>query len=250
MTLLNQMMNNELLLQSKNDIPFPEAQLTIHQPTISEISLIGEENFFAGCQLFNLSKDKLSDEDKTGLEDKDNFDIIMSIVNSKEKMKYKNSISLLLTLLFPMYSFKFTDTDIILMSKENSSRINKENFDVFKDILNAMFLLEEVDGALEYNPADARAKKIADKLKKSKEKNARSKEQQESTVAILSTYVSILSVGLNKDKNDLMEYTVFQLKDEFQRFQKKQSFDVYVQAKMAGATELEEVDNWMDKIHP
>ena len=244
-------MNNELLLQSKNDIPFPEAQITIHQPTINEISLIGEENFFAGCQLFNFSKDKLSDEDKTGLEDKDNFDIFMSIVNSKEKIKYKNSVLLLLTLLFPSYMIKFTETDIILISQENSSRINKENFDVFKDILNAMFLLSEIEnGALEYNPVDARAKKIADKLKKFKEKNARSKEQQESKVAILSTYVSILSVGLQKDKNQLMEYTVFQLKDEFQRYQKKQSFDVYVQAKMAGATELEEVDNWMEKIHP
>jgi len=29
----------------------------------------------------------------------------------------------------------------------------------------------------------------------------------------------------------------------------KQSFDMYIKAKMAGAQDLEEVDNWMDDIH-
>ena len=29
----------------------------------------------------------------------------------------------------------------------------------------------------------------------------------------------------------------------------KQSFDIYMQAKIAGATGLDEVDHWMDKIH-
>ena len=36
---------------------------------------------------------------------------------------------------------------------------------------------------------------------------------------------------------------------EFTRFQKKQSFDAYVQAKIAGAKDLEEVENWMEDIH-
>ena len=47
-----------------------------------------------------------------------------------------------------------------------------------------------------------------------------------------------------------MHYTVFQLKDECKRYQIKQSFDMYVQAKMAGAKDLDEVDNWMEDIHP
>jgi hypothetical protein len=46
-----------------------------------------------------------------------------------------------------------------------------------------------------------------------------------------------------------MDYTVYQLKDEFKRFQLKQSFDIHLQARMAGAKDLEEVDNWMDDIH-
>ena len=44
-------MLNDLLLLSKNDIPFIGAQINIHQPTIKEIALIGEDNFFSGCEM-------------------------------------------------------------------------------------------------------------------------------------------------------------------------------------------------------
>jgi hypothetical protein len=76
-------MLGELLLLSGNDIPFQEAQVTIHQPTLKEIAYIGEEAFFIGCELLNFSKDILSDEDKTNLEDKTNFEVFMSIMRDK-----------------------------------------------------------------------------------------------------------------------------------------------------------------------
>ena len=51
---------------------------------------------------------------------------------------------------------------------------------------------------------------------------------------------------MNKDINDLMNYTLYQLFEEFKRYQKKVEYDLMIQAKMAGATGLEEVDNWME----
>jgi len=33
--------SDEFSIFSKNDIPFPEAQLNIHQPTLKQIGLIG-----------------------------------------------------------------------------------------------------------------------------------------------------------------------------------------------------------------
>jgi len=49
-------MINDLLLLSGNDIPFVEAQISIHQPTLKEISFIGEDIFFIGCEFLNFSK--------------------------------------------------------------------------------------------------------------------------------------------------------------------------------------------------
>jgi hypothetical protein len=62
-----------LSLMCGTDIPVPECQLVIHQPSIREISLIGERNFFIGAQTLCISKNKLISEDKTGLENTTNF---------------------------------------------------------------------------------------------------------------------------------------------------------------------------------
>ena len=53
-------MLSDLLLLSGNDIPFPEAQVTIHQPTLKEIAYIGEEAFFLGCGFLDFSKNVLN----------------------------------------------------------------------------------------------------------------------------------------------------------------------------------------------
>lgn len=245
-------MNNELLLLSKNDIPFIEAQVNIHQPTIKEISLIGEESFLIGCQFLNFSKNKIPPEGKIGLENKSDFEILMSIMTIKQNVPGRNDAINVLTLLFPDFEFKFTPTDIILFNKNFSTRINKENFDVFKNILVDMFDLKgDEQAAGDYNPADGLARKIAEKLKKRHERLARMQNAGAAEkVAIFSRYISILTVGNHHDMNDLMEYTVYQLKDEFKRFQLKQNFDAYMKAKLAGAKDLDEVDNWMDDIHP
>ena len=245
-------MNNDLLLLSKNDIPFTQARVNIHQPTLREISFIGEESFHIGCQFLNFSIDKLSSEDKSHLIDKTDFEVFMSVMNSKEKARYKVDALLVLTLLFPDYHIKLEIDKIILEAKENlfSSSINQLNFDAFKEILVSMFCLndtEQKEGS--YNPADQYAAKIAEKLKKRQSQLAKEKGVDLKKVSIYSRYVSILAVGEQKDINELMDYSVYQLRAEFKRFQKKQEFDFYIQAKMAGAKDLEDVDNWMDEIH-
>lgn len=243
-------MNNELLLLSGNDIPFREAQINIHQPRLKEISFIGEESFHIGCQLLNFSINILGMVDKSDLSNKSDFEIFMSIMNGKEKFKYKTDALMVLTLIFPDYQIKI-DKDKILLQKDNfCSSINKLNFDSFKDIISSMFDLEDSREEGNYNPSDAYAKKIAEKFKKRKEILAKQTGINLKKVSIFSRYVSILSVGERKDVNTLMDYTVYQLKDEFKRFQMKESFDFYMKAKLAGAQDLEEVDNWMDDIHP
>ena len=243
-------MNNELLLITGEDIPFIEAQTIIHQPTMKEISLIGEESFLIGSKFLNFSKDILSEQDKKGLENRSDFEIFMSIMQAKDRRDIYNNVLMVLALLFPNCEIKITHNEILLLQKEQGmTRINNENYDIFKDIINSRFDLGNSELANgEYNPVDARASKIAEKLKKHKEKIAASKGQIDK-IAIFSRYISILTVGLEKNINDFNNYTVFQLMDEFKRYQKKQSFDMYVQAKMAGAKDLEEVDNWMDDIH-
>ena len=83
---------DDLTLISGVDIPFEEAHLIIHQPTLKEIAFIGENNFFIGCQLLNFSKKIISSasEDKVDLSDKSDFDIFMSIMIDSKSPEIKN----------------------------------------------------------------------------------------------------------------------------------------------------------------
>lgn len=235
---------SELLLLSGNDIPFMGAQTSIHQPTLKEIAFIGEEDFHIGCHFLNFNKNQLSPEDKIGLEDQSDFNIFMSVMNSRDKAKHKTDALMVLALLFPQYSFKIEQNKILLQSEKFSSSINEQNYDEFKSILSQIFCLDAGDA--KYDPADALAARIAEKLKKRKEKLENLKQGDSQRINIFGLFISTLAVGLQKDMNDLLNYTVYQIRDEYKRFQLKYIFDQNFSARLAGAQDLEEVSNWME----
>lgn len=243
-------MLNDLTLLSGNDIPFPAAQIIIHQPTIKEIGMIGEEEFFTGHQILNFSKDILTEEDKMNLEDKTNFDILIAILREQNAvMQYnRNCAKLVLALIFPEYEVSLENDKIKLVKESQEYKIDNNNYEEFKKIIGSMFELKSDNEAQSsFNPSGALAKRIADKLKKRHQKLQENQPKQK--IDILSRYISILAVGQKKDMNDLLKYTVYQLFDEFKRYELKMGYDIYVQAKMAGAKDLKEVEDWMKDIH-
>ena len=248
---------NNLLLFSGNDIPFVEAQVNIHQPIIREIAYISEESFFMGCELLNFSKKKLKEEDKISLANQTDFEILMSILNNPNTaVKQKNEcVLLVLMLLFPIYQINIIPSGIILMRKNEETEqmeihsINAENYNSFKEILIKMFRLDRKSDkdVPEYNPGNKQAEAMAERFRKAREKAAAAKgESKDKELSILGKYASILAVGEQKDINSLMNYTVYQLFDEFERFEKKEAFDSHFKAQLAGATGLEKVDYWMN----
>lgn len=236
--------NNDLLFLSGNNIPFVGAQLIIHQPTVKEIGLIGEEVFFTGCQLLNFSKNLLTEEDKSHLEDQTNFDILIAILREQNAVmqKNRNCVNMVLALLFPEYSIQFQKDCILLQREgdENKYQINNSNFEEFKEIISIMFQLKQDDKAT-FNPSGELASRIAAKLQKRHEKLAQDKPDKK--IDILSRYISILSVAQQKDMNILLNYTIYQLFDEFKRNELKMNYDIYLKAKMAGAQDLKEVED-------
>lgn len=243
-------MLSDLLLLSGNDIPFPEAQVTIHQPTLKEIAYIGEEAFFTGCGFLDFSKNLLSSEDRTRLAQYDDFDIFMSIIIKPDKATKRSieSAFLVLSLIFPLYTIEVRIDALVLKNDKEEHYINKTNFAKFKQILSSMFGLKLGGDSEAYNPEGDMATKIAEKFKRRHEKLMKLAKEEMGDgkrISILNRYASILAVGTQKNLPDLMSYTVWQIFDEFQRFQLKMQWDAYIQARMAGAQNLDEVDNWM-----
>lgn len=245
-------MIDNLLLISGNDIPFVEAQISIRQPTIKEIAYIGEETFFIGCELLNFSKDLLDEKDKRNLENMSNFEIFMSIMRERNSLLVKNKVAtrMVLTLLFPEYQIKFNEKELLLIKEnEEPHSINEKNFELFKKILIDMFCLNRRGGnGQNYNPGNDRAAEIAAKFAKGRAKAAAAKGETQK-VSILSRYISILAVGESKDINSLTKYTIYQLFDEFSRYQMKVEYDSFVQARLSGAKDVKEVEYWMKENH-
>ena len=95
-------MDIRLALMTGIDIPVPVCQLAIHQPSIREISMIGEKDFFIAAQCLCLNK-TMYIEDESLLKDTSNFQIFMTVMSEKSEAEKKENVSKLLNVLFPNY---------------------------------------------------------------------------------------------------------------------------------------------------
>lgn len=246
------------------DIPFPAMQISIHQPTIKEIAYIGEDTFFTGVELLKITQNILTDEDKSRLNVKTDFDVIMSIMKDRNPASRQRAIcaKMVLVLLFPDHVIQVRKDYIAIIKEyetvdENNQpkkayeehALNNKNYPDFRQLIILMFSSAD-QAKSEYNPAGDRAAALAAQFAKGHQKRAQlSGDQVNNSSGVLNRYVSILAVGEQKDINELCQLTVYQLFDEFQRYQLKFEYDATFQAKLAGAKDLKEVDNWMDDIH-
>lgn len=245
------MKNNPLLFFTNNDIPFPSAKMIIHNPTINELSLIGEESFRIALQMILHMPQELKSQDNFDSTNKEDFDIFIEMINRKDEksLEYKNHFTDLLSLIFPTYAFRIRQKDIQFLShaKEDKDNhfIDSANFKDFCEIISKIFPSDDAENA-SYNPADRRAEKIAEKLKKRKKNNGQNIDTN--SISVYRRYASIMSIGMKMDLNVFLNYTVNQLETQFKRYilylKHKNTFDI----RLAGGTVEEEVEDWMQEV--
>lgn len=241
----------KLLLLSGNDLPFIGGKINIHQPKLKQIAFLGQNNFYLGSNFLCFSKEKLDEKDKLNLVNQSDFDILMSMMNVKVKQIQKSIISaeLVLSLIFPGYQLKKMP-NLLLLTKVNEDGtkeqgiINNDNFQQFKQIITEMFCLSGFI-ANDYNPANKLAEQIAKKLRQRHKKLDKKERSEKKQINILNRYISILALANHHTISQLMEYTVYQLFDEFKRFEKKYSYESWMSAKLAGAQDLQDVESWL-----
>lgn len=244
------MFDYSLALICGTDIPIPECQIVIHQPTIKEIALIGETVFFTGASTLCIEKNKLVSKDKTGLEDTTNFQIFMTIMSEKETRDKKEAVLQLLSIILPNYKILFTPQSIVLMSDnlQDNIIIDENNFKDLQQVLSDVFCFTSGTDESSFNPAGKKAKEIAEKIMQGRAKIAA--EQGYKNTSSLMQYTSILTVGLNSmSLFDCINLTLYQLYDLIQRYSLYVNWDLDVRARLAGGKTESQPDNWMKNIH-
>lgn len=238
-------MDIRLALMAGIDIPIPELQLTIHQPTIKEIAFIGDTDFFIGSQCLTVDK-KLLQQDETLLENTNNFQIFMTIMTEKESIDKRKATLQVLELIIPGYKVIFTPRSMILSKQEQSIVIDEQNFQFLQAPLREIFCIKS--STEDFNPANKKAKEIAEKLKRGRQRVAAQKNDGNGSIFV--QYVSALTVGLSSmSLQDCLNLTMYQMFDLVERYSLWLDWDLDIKQRLAGATPDSKPDNWMKNIH-
>ena len=241
-------MDNRLTLMCGTDYPVPECQIIIHQPRIKEIALIGEQDFFSGIQCLCLNKSMFV-KDESLLSNTNNFQIFMTIMSEKETVEKKLAVQQVCTLLFPKYKVMFTPRSMVISGEGNTIQIDENNFEYLQKALSDICCMKT--GPMDqqaFNPSDAKAREIAEKLMRGRQRVAAQKGQ--SNTSIFTQYLSILTVGIGSmSLQDMMDLTMFQLYDLVERYMLYVNWDIDIQCRLAGGKPDNQPDNWMKNIH-
>lgn len=241
-------MSNYLALMAGIDIPIPECQLVLHQPTIKEIAFIGEVNFFTGVQYLNIQKSMFI-EDQTLLSTTSNFQLFIKVMNEQQAADKKQAVLSVLNLLFPSYQIFFTPRSIMFNNDFGTFMIDEGNFEILQQVLAQVFCLKNSDQS-SFNPANKKAQEIANKLMKARQKVAQQKSSQNGEGSALAQYVSSLVVGLHSmSLDDCLKLTIYQLYDLAERYSLYTNWDIDLRSRLAGAKADKPMENWMKNIH-
>lgn len=248
---------NNLAYMSGVDLLIKELKVNIHQPTLYEISYIGEEKFFEGIKFILAAGDNPENGEVFAILKNggvSNFNLILGILSQSEEDN--EAFLMVLTLFFPDYDIFIDQTDSILLTsrqeKDITVTLNNENFiyfaEVVKDIFSSKVKEEE---EIDYHPGSKRAQELVDKIMAGRKKveEIKEKEQEGERSNLLLTYVSVLCITLHKVPQEILGLTLFAFYDLLTRNNLFQAFNIDIKARLAGADTKEELQNWQKNIH-
>lgn len=241
-------MDIRLALMCGIDIPVPELQTVIHQPTIKEISYMGEQEFFIGLQTLSINKNMFA-KGNSVLESTTNFQIFMTIMKEQETRDKKEAVMALFQLVFPGVQVIFTPMSIILNKEGKQILIDESNFEFLQENIKTIFCVNS--GPMDqttFNPADEKAREIAEKLMRGRQIVAEQKGEANSSA--FGRYLSILTIGLNAmPLSETMNLTLYQMYDLVERYTLYLNWDLDIKTRLAGGKPDSKPDDWMKNIH-
>ena len=238
-----------LSLMAGIEIPIPSLQLIAHSPTIKDIAYMGESKFFQSIQYLCIDKTAF-DQGETVLSNINNFQILMKVLEEPEK---KKAILTLLSIIFPNYRIMITPKSINLVIKDQDQviMIDNDNFEEFQSMMKEILCVNSIFQGknIIYKPKGEKAKTLAEKMMKNRQRIAKQKANQEGDSSILTRYLSILRIGPRIPLTESIEYNLFQLFDQIERYNAYVEWDVDLQLKLAGGIPSNQVETWMRNLY-
>lgn len=238
------------------DIPIPALETVIHQPTIQDISYIGELDYFSTLQLICFNRDTiLAAEGNSYLSQMSNFQIFMTLIADTSLENYgarQNNLLSVFTILFPGYTAQILPHSIYFNNPSTKQHfvMDENNFEDIRQLLSEILGINNSIGGqnANFNPRGKKAAEIAAKIMKGRSRAAAGKGQN--IDGVLARYVSILTVGLpSMSLKECLNLTVYQVYDLLERYGLYTGWDLDIKSRLAGGKPDDKPDDWMKDIH-
>ena len=245
---------NDLIFYTGEDIHF-EKGFYLHQPTIAELSrYFGSQDCFKMAQLLCMNADSA----KTAEEGFLKVHLLSSLVygNFLSEVDKLNIVSLV-CLLFKDYKVSFKRDSLLVTDPKKELEdleIVNENFELLQSYVHKIFSLEKLSKGKdeEFNPANDKAKEIAEKLKKRHATLQAIHAKENDGKSLLGNYLTILSIAMGKTTKELAEeLTIFQLFGLIERLRLRETYEQLIKIKLSFVTagsNKDPLEDWMKII--
>ena len=247
------------LVLSGQPLPIQDANIFVVQPKVKDIVQFGEDDFLIAVQML-VSMDQFVEQVKQGnseLEIISDFQLLLIMVN--EDSTIKKMILNLFELIFPDYRVDFTENSIDFFVQQDTEqeilvgRIHPFNFEYLQNTLNDAFIPQsDNEREPDYNPANDLANKIAEKIKKGRERVHAQKAKEEGEHSVFADYCSTLSIGMQMNIEIFFNYTPFQLYDAYRRYFSKVQSDFYMRVSFMPMMDVSKMDtppDWQRNLY-
>lgn len=253
------------------DVPIPEMQVSFHQPTLKEIALVGEDNFFRAVQTFKAcDPTKFREIMINGLEGEElavqeqtlrmNYQTPWSIFNFQleNDSSIEMSFKMFLVLAFPtMTNVSFIRNPNIIQLTFNENEkvrvviLQENNFKFLHEVILFLFDTEtEDDKKSGLNPIGEQAERIAEKIRIAQEKrnpSGKDANNPENT-SIIGTMASILSSSDGISLKEVLDLTFPQLIIQMNRTTLLRSYSTQITLGAFGGLDVDDIVEWQKNL--
>ena len=242
------------LYLANRDIAIPQCNIIVTQPTVQEVLTFGEEKFLNCVQLLGHLDKVLQpiQEELSSANMPEVPPLALLLVAYREEKPIQEQVDEFFELICFNYDVKITSNSIDF-EQENKKvgMLTPFNYNFFAETLLDLFEPAALKNE-NYNPKSNKAKEIAEKLQRGKERKAQLQGKSDVTQSIFGIYASILSIGMQMDINIFMQYTPFQIFDAFERFTLKEAEDYYKLLSSSGFLDTSKIDQpepWLKNLY-
>lgn len=234
---------DDLQLITGIDIPVPVLGLTIRQPKMHEIAMIGENQYFIALQIFQITPKKLEISDK----EVTNWDVFQQSLT--QQVSDINNVRVLLTNFIQLFfNEKITigPRSIIIDANDRLVNIEPEKFEYLQTIIGSIggnsFL--QTSKEPEFKPANKLAAEIAAKMQKGRQRIAAMQPQAKSE-GFLAKYIRAVAIATSNSLAEINNMTMLQLNALMQTYINYEAYDLEIRSRLAGAKDEGKITHWI-----